>query len=98
MKFCAHCGNQLLDEAILCPKCGCATIHQKNTSVISEKSTLSLFALIFSMLVPIIGFVLGIVGLFYHKIETCRKRSVFAIFISLAQMLLISVMIFDVLG
>lgn len=22
MKFCEHCGNQLLDEAIMCPKCG----------------------------------------------------------------------------
>lgn len=24
MKFCTHCGNQLLDEAVICPKCGCA--------------------------------------------------------------------------
>lgn len=23
MKYCSHCGNELLDEAILCPKCGC---------------------------------------------------------------------------
>lgn len=23
MKFCTHCGNELMDEAILCPKCGC---------------------------------------------------------------------------
>lgn len=25
IKYCAHCGNQLLDEAVVCPKCGCAT-------------------------------------------------------------------------
>jgi TM2 domain-containing membrane protein YozV len=24
MKFCAHCGNELLDEAVVCVKCGCA--------------------------------------------------------------------------
>lgn len=24
MKYCEKCGNQLLDEAVMCPKCGCA--------------------------------------------------------------------------
>lgn len=24
MKFCAHCGEQLSDEAVVCTKCGCA--------------------------------------------------------------------------
>ena len=23
MKFCSKCGNELLDEAVMCPKCGC---------------------------------------------------------------------------
>ncbi len=23
MKYCSHCGNELLDEAVICPKCGC---------------------------------------------------------------------------
>ena len=23
MKYCVKCGNQLLDEAVLCTKCGC---------------------------------------------------------------------------
>lgn len=25
MKFCSKCGNELFDEAVMCPKCGCAT-------------------------------------------------------------------------
>lgn len=25
MKYCTHCGNQLLDEAVICPKCGFPT-------------------------------------------------------------------------
>ena len=25
MKFCTKCGNQLLDESVICPKCGCST-------------------------------------------------------------------------
>ena len=24
MKYCTHCGNELNDEAVICPKCGCA--------------------------------------------------------------------------
>lgn len=24
MKYCSHCGQQLNDNAIICPKCGCA--------------------------------------------------------------------------
>ena len=86
MKYCAYCGKQLLDEAIICPGCGCAATMQKIDSSKAEKSTLSLFALIFSILVPIVGFVLGIIGAFYHKVETNRKRSLYAISISLAMM------------
>ena len=25
MKYCSKCGNELFDEAVICPKCGCAT-------------------------------------------------------------------------
>lgn len=25
MKYCSKCGNELLDEAVICPKCGCPT-------------------------------------------------------------------------
>ena len=29
MKYCAHCGAQLVDEAVVCPKCGCAVAPTK---------------------------------------------------------------------
>ena len=32
MKYCTHCGNELLDEAVICPKCGCEA--KKPTSTI----------------------------------------------------------------
>ena len=25
MKYCTKCANELLDEAVICPKCGCPT-------------------------------------------------------------------------
>lgn len=30
MKYCEKCGNELLDEAILCPKCGCSVGKSQN--------------------------------------------------------------------
>ncbi len=32
MKYCTHCGNELLDEAVICMKCGCAAGAQKAQS------------------------------------------------------------------
>lgn len=32
MKYCTKCGNELLDEAVICPKCGCAVSKETNTN------------------------------------------------------------------
>lgn len=33
MKYCTHCGAELLDEAVMCPKCGCAVANFGSTSL-----------------------------------------------------------------
>ena len=38
MKYCEKCGNQLLDEAIMCPKCGCAVAGKQSTKEQNEKA------------------------------------------------------------
>ena len=38
MKYCEKCGNQLLDEAIMCPKCGCGVAGKQPTKEQTEKS------------------------------------------------------------
>ena len=41
MKYCAQCGAQLVDEAVVCPKCGCAVAPTKTVdSNASPKSRL----------------------------------------------------------
>ncbi len=32
MKYCSKCGNELLDEAVICPNCGCETGYQTKKS------------------------------------------------------------------
>lgn len=29
MKYCSKCGNELLDEAVICPKCGCPVVDSE---------------------------------------------------------------------
>lgn len=45
MKYCSKCGNELLDEAVICPKCGCS-IDEKS----SDKNTIRLIAKIFMLI------------------------------------------------
>lgn len=36
MKFCSKCGNQLVDEAVVCPNCGCAVVESGATAAKDE--------------------------------------------------------------
>jgi len=38
MKYCEKCGNQLFDEAVMCPKCGCAVAPKKPTKQQKEQA------------------------------------------------------------
>ncbi len=53
MKFCCQCGKELVDQAIVCPYCGCAasTIH-------SEPDVPSIGLNILAFLFPLIGLIL----------------------------------------
>lgn len=54
MKYCAHCGNQLLDQAVVCPKCGCATEYYTSDEITPGYNVLS-----------IVGFVVSIVSVIF---------------------------------
>ena len=66
MKYCVHCGNELLDEAIICPKCGCASESTKKAEVLSNSSSKSrLLALLLCIFVGGFGvhrFYVGKIG------------------------------------
>ncbi len=58
MKYCSKCGNELMDEAVICPKCGCPV---ENAEKPKKKKGLKIALIVFSVLIVIylIGFFFG---------------------------------------
>lgn len=54
MKYCSQCGKELVDEAVVCPNCGCAV--QAPVSQQEDKPSTGLNMLAF--LFPVIGLIL----------------------------------------
>ena len=52
MAFCSHCGNEILEEAVVCPNCGCAV--KKEAEVDNSVST---GLIILSFLIPLFGLI-----------------------------------------
>lgn len=47
MKFCSHCGSEIMEEAVICVHCGCK-VESGNTG--SDKKTMKLLIKIFMIL------------------------------------------------
>lgn len=72
MRFCAHCGKQIADEAAICLNCGCKTQAGNNT-VFSQQSQqviiqddepqLAIWAKICGIVSFFTGFIVGIVAI-----------------------------------
>lgn len=54
MKYCSVCGNQLMDQAVICPRCGCAQASAKADSSNIGYAFLGFF-------VPIVGLILYLI-------------------------------------
>jgi len=56
MKFCSKCGKELLDEAVICPNCGCSVVEplvpQENYD-----DQISVGLCILAALIPLFGFI-----------------------------------------
>lgn len=52
MKFCRHCGKEIMDEAVICPGCGCAVevIREKKISGETAGNGKSICTMIFGIL------------------------------------------------
>ena len=57
MKFCQHCGKEVLDEALICPGCGCSVQTINNTKVIGGDESVSVGLVVLSVLIPLFGII-----------------------------------------
>lgn len=56
MKYCQKCGNQLLDEAVVCPTCGCA-----QGKILSEDDKGGFGWGLLGFCIPVVGLILWLV-------------------------------------
>lgn len=68
MKYCSHCGKQILDEAVMCPHCGCMVA--KPVGVCDEPNK---GLNIISFLLPVVG---AIMYLIYHEKEPKKAAAI----------------------
>ena len=68
MKYCSHCGKEIMDEAVVCPYCGCAT--ESKASVTDEPDKV---LNVISFLLPILGAIMYVI---YHEKEPKKAAAV----------------------
>lgn len=99
-KFCSNCGNELADQAVICPKCGVSTgqnaVAGNNNNTSNGMATAGF---VLSFFVPLLGLIFSILGLKKVKETSAGKGLATAgiIISSIALfIILISVIIFSV--
>lgn len=80
MEYCIRCGSTILDEAVICPHCGCAQGTQKR----EETNGMAIAGFVCSFLIPLLGLIFGAIGLkTANNIGNGRGLSIAAIVISI---------------
>ena len=57
MKFCQHCGKEIMDEAVICPGCGCSVQTTNNNQAVEVDTSVSVGLVILAVLIPLFGII-----------------------------------------
>ena len=57
MKFCQHCGKEILDEAVICPGCGVPAQAMNNTQITEVDESVSTGLIVLAILIPLFGII-----------------------------------------
>lgn len=69
--FCSKCGGEIMDEAVICPKCGCETgVKKHEEKEVDEPKTG--MGILFALLLGLIGLA---VGLTLYKENTIARKT-----------------------
>lgn len=72
MKYCSKCGKELMDEAVVCPHCGCAAETPKATRPVVQ-DTVSAGLCVLAALIPLFGIIYWAVQ---YKVTPKRAKAV----------------------
>ena len=56
MKFCSKCGKEIVDEAVVCPNCGCA-VAGASMSIDKNAGEVSVGLCVLAALIPLFGLI-----------------------------------------
>ena len=68
VKFCTHCGKQILKDAVVCPYCGCATESKVSVNDESNKGL--------NIIAFLLPFVCAIMYFIYHEKEPKKAAAI----------------------
>ena len=63
MKYCSKCGNEVVDEAVMCPKCGCSLGNNTPKKAPAGNQGINVKGLVLGLVLILVG-ILGFVFLF----------------------------------
>lgn len=73
MKYCEKCGKEIIDEAVICPGCGCpvknngvktsSSVPGGNGKKIQKSLILGVIGIVFAWLFALVGHVVSIIGI-----------------------------------
>jgi uncharacterized membrane protein YvbJ len=75
MKYCSHCGHELVDDAVVCTNCGCAVYNQQNIRPNNRPieqgnqpiDIMSIIGFVLAFIVAIAGLVVSIIA--YNRVK-----------------------------
>ena len=103
MKYCTKCGNEMLDEAVVCVKCGCPVNDQANTAqqnTVQQQDIPSTGLKVLCFFIPIVGLILYATNISTQPIsaKAYGKFALIGFIVSIALSVLISVLVSVFIG
>lgn len=87
--FCWRCGNEVVDEAYICPNCGCLVGGRAAVEEVKYKNGIAVAGFICSFFIPLLGWIFGGIGLSRAKKRNGKGGGLSAAAITIASIMFI---------
>ena len=82
MKYCEKCGKELMDEAVVCPSCGCAVAKREQAEDSSEvrkpagaaSVVLGIIGIVGAFIFALVGHVCSILSIIFGILDCTKKK------------------------